>query len=598
MPLTVGTAGHIDHGKTWLVRALTGKDTDRLPEEQRRGISIDLGYAPLELPGRTAALARRRARARALRPRDGGRRDRDRPLPARDRRGRGRAAADARAPRDPAAARRRARRRRGDEGGRGRRRDARARARRRRASSFPAPRSSRSARRRARGSTSFARRSRGPPTALSSADTHGAPHGSTSTVSSRCAGSARSSPGRSGRASIGDGDMLRVEPGGTRGARPLGPGARRAGRARPRRVSGWRSSLPGVERRELRAATRSSRPAPSPSRYRLDVALDELEPIEDGARVTVHHGTGHVPARVVRIGERCAQLRLVDARRRCARRPRRAARRDDGRRRARARSRAAAAPRRARGSSCVERGEIAATIHAPVRVSALRHLLDGELEGVERAGDWVFSSAWLDELRAELRRPHRRCRSARSGHRRCPSEPWAAEIVPLLGLERRGSRLYARRDGRSRLAARPRATAELEQRARRRGIAAVKVEDAELARFLEGKGTLVRLGDGYAVGAGRLRGGARRCSCRVRARRGDLARALPRPRRGRAGAMRSSCSSASTPTGSRAETANVVSCAAGRVRRRGWIRDDQAGVRSPTARRSGSRFADGASGHD
>ena len=49
-PLTVGTAGHIDHGKTWLVRALTGKDTDRLPEERRRGISIDLGYAPLDLP--------------------------------------------------------------------------------------------------------------------------------------------------------------------------------------------------------------------------------------------------------------------------------------------------------------------------------------------------------------------------------------------------------------------------------------------------------------------------------------------------------------------------------------------------------------------
>src|SRR4029077_15551971 len=57
MPLTVGTAGHIDHGKTWLVRALTGKDTDRLPEEQRRGISIDLGYAPLDLPdGRRVSL--------------------------------------------------------------------------------------------------------------------------------------------------------------------------------------------------------------------------------------------------------------------------------------------------------------------------------------------------------------------------------------------------------------------------------------------------------------------------------------------------------------------------------------------------------------
>ena len=49
-PLTLGTAGHIDHGKTVLVRALTGVDTDRLPEEQERGISIELGYAPLELP--------------------------------------------------------------------------------------------------------------------------------------------------------------------------------------------------------------------------------------------------------------------------------------------------------------------------------------------------------------------------------------------------------------------------------------------------------------------------------------------------------------------------------------------------------------------
>ena len=57
MPLTVGTAGHIDHGKTWLVKALTGKDTDRLPEEKARGISIDLGYAPLDLPdGRRLSL--------------------------------------------------------------------------------------------------------------------------------------------------------------------------------------------------------------------------------------------------------------------------------------------------------------------------------------------------------------------------------------------------------------------------------------------------------------------------------------------------------------------------------------------------------------
>src|SRR5271170_6334614 len=46
----VGTAGHIDHGKTALVKALTGIDADRLEEEKRRGITIDIGFANLELP--------------------------------------------------------------------------------------------------------------------------------------------------------------------------------------------------------------------------------------------------------------------------------------------------------------------------------------------------------------------------------------------------------------------------------------------------------------------------------------------------------------------------------------------------------------------
>ncbi|HEY5022088.1 MAG TPA: selenocysteine-specific translation elongation factor [Gemmatimonadaceae bacterium] len=49
--MIIGTAGHIDHGKTALVQALTGVDTDRLPEEKRRGITIDLGFAPLSLDG-------------------------------------------------------------------------------------------------------------------------------------------------------------------------------------------------------------------------------------------------------------------------------------------------------------------------------------------------------------------------------------------------------------------------------------------------------------------------------------------------------------------------------------------------------------------
>jgi selenocysteine-specific elongation factor len=49
--MILGTAGHIDHGKTTLVRCLTGVDTDRLPEEKRRGITIELGFAPLVLDG-------------------------------------------------------------------------------------------------------------------------------------------------------------------------------------------------------------------------------------------------------------------------------------------------------------------------------------------------------------------------------------------------------------------------------------------------------------------------------------------------------------------------------------------------------------------
>ncbi len=49
--LIIGTAGHVDHGKTVLIKALTGVDTDRLQEEKERGISIDLGFAPFRLPG-------------------------------------------------------------------------------------------------------------------------------------------------------------------------------------------------------------------------------------------------------------------------------------------------------------------------------------------------------------------------------------------------------------------------------------------------------------------------------------------------------------------------------------------------------------------
>ena len=53
--MIIGTAGHIDHGKTSLVKALTGIDTDRLKEEKRRGITLELGFAHLQLADGTVA---------------------------------------------------------------------------------------------------------------------------------------------------------------------------------------------------------------------------------------------------------------------------------------------------------------------------------------------------------------------------------------------------------------------------------------------------------------------------------------------------------------------------------------------------------------
>ena len=49
--IILGTAGHIDHGKTSLIKAVTGTDTDRLKEEKERGITIELGFASMDLPG-------------------------------------------------------------------------------------------------------------------------------------------------------------------------------------------------------------------------------------------------------------------------------------------------------------------------------------------------------------------------------------------------------------------------------------------------------------------------------------------------------------------------------------------------------------------
>ena len=76
-----------------------------------------------------------------------------------------------------------------------------------------------------------------------------------------------------------------------------------------------------------------------------------------------------------------------------------------------------------------------------------------------------------------------------------PTEPWAAAVVPRLGLERRGAKLY-RPGAAGSLGEREHEAIELEARL---GLEPVKVDDAELARFLEQQGRLVRAGDGYAV---------------------------------------------------------------------------------------------------
>jgi hypothetical protein len=127
-------------------------------------------------------------------------------------------------------------------------------------------------------------------------------------------------------------------------------------------------------------------------------------------------------------------------------------------------------------------------------------VLDGEPAGAERAGPWVFSRRWLQELEQELLARIAQADPLDPGVP-VPAEPWAADIVPRLGLERRGSKLYAPGAVAS-LGARQEEADALERKLVAAGTAATKVADLELARFLEREGKLVRLGDGYAIGAG------------------------------------------------------------------------------------------------
>ena len=478
MPLTVGTAGHIDHGKTWLVRSLTGKDTDRLPEERDRGISIDLGYAPLELAdGRRLSLVDVPGHERFVRNMVAGATGIDLFLLVID-------AAEGARPQThehlaiirllgiddgvvavtkadavddetlvvaleeahelvPATAVVAVSAKTGD--GLGALRAALARA----ADTLQ---------------QSVERETEGPSRLFVDR-----------VFTLRGIGTVATGTLWSG--SLGGGDELRVEPA---GLEVRIRSVQVHDRAVERAEAGQRVAvaLPGVEREALRRGDALVEPGVFATSYRLDVALDELSPIRNGLRLRVHHGTAEIAARVVRAGERFAQLRLVS--------PAVAARGDRVVLRTQTtlgggRVLDPAPPRHADAVrlELLDRGDVAATIHEPVRLSSLRHLVDGQLEGVERAGEWVFSRAWLEESRAHV-------------SQRLTGAPWERDLAPLLGLEQRG----AATDG----GVRAEAVAQIEEALASAGAAGLRIEDRRLAAHLEAAGKLVRLGGGFAIG--------------------------------------------------------------------------------------------------
>jgi selenocysteine-specific elongation factor len=490
MPLTVGTAGHIDHGKTTLVEALTGRNTDRLPQERERGISIDLGYAPLELPdGTQLSVVDVPGHERFVRAMVAGASGIDLFLLVID-------AAEGARPQthEHLAILRLLGIDRGvvaltksdlvDE-------ETLELARAEAEELVPgAPVVAVSARTGAgldelrsmlmQTAQAQERAGRGPATRLYV----------DRVFSLRGIGTVATGTLWSG--SLGEGDELHAEP----GARPVRVRSvqvheHAVDRAEPgQRVA---VALPGVEQSDLRRGDALVTPGAYPSSYRLDVALEALAEIPQ--RVLVHHGTAAVLARVVRVGERWAQLRLAE--------PVVAARGDRVVLRAGTtvgggRVIDPAPPRHASAErmELIERGAIAATVHEPVRAETLRHLADGEIEGVQAADGWLFSPAWLAELRTELERRIAEADPLDPGVPP-PSEPWAPAIVPLLGLERRGAKLYLP-GATAALGARAEAAAALEAQL---GLEPLKIEDPALARFLEEQGRLVRVGAGYAISA-------------------------------------------------------------------------------------------------
>ena len=476
MPLTVGTAGHIDHGKTWLVRALTGKDTDRLPEERARGISIDLGYAPRELPdGRRLSLVDVPGHERFVRTMVAGATGIDLFLLVVD------AGEGARPQTHEHLAILRLL---GVEHGvvAVTKADA--------ADAETLELAVEEARELVPGAEVVAVSAKTGAglddlrAALARAgdlvaQSHYLPTAPARLYVDRVfslRGIGTVVTGTLWEGTVGEGDVLRAEPAG-RDVRVRSVQVH--DRPVERAEAGQRVALalPGVERSELRRGDALVAPGSLRPSYRLDVVLEELASVAEGARLQVHHGTAAVPARVVRAG-RFAQLRL-------------------------------AAPLvAARGDRVVLRGETTLGGGTVLDPAPRRH---ADLERFERAergeqtvhepvladGDWRFSDEWLEELRAQLAAEIAAADPLDPGAT-APVEPWARAVLPRLPFERRGSRLYLPGSGPG-LGEREGDAAELEAELEAAAPGAARVADAELARFLERAGRLVRLGDGYAV---------------------------------------------------------------------------------------------------
>ena len=247
-------------------------------------------------------------------------------------------------------------------------------------------------------------------------------------------------------------------------------------------------SLPGVERSEVRrgdVARRARRvSAELPARRRA-----RRRSPRSPARVQLHHGTAETVARVARVGERFAQLRLAQPV--VAARGDRVVLRDghDRRRRRRARS----ARRRATPTS--RRFEAARARRAR---SSTRRFSSTASGAGRRSGS--------RSSRAELERAHRRRRSARPRRRRSGRGRGRRPSLPHLGLERRGAKLY-RPGAAAELGERAEAAAALEAQLGARAGAASTTR--ALARSSRSEGRLVRVGDGFAISPARVRARAR-----------------------------------------------------------------------------------------